>query len=151
MYDASLHEKVTSDKNFSFTEDNFVFAFMSLATQEDTLSDVPERKCYLDDVNTHTREWLTEVVESAKGKTLFLFMHYPLINRQCADTTQVDVPVYDWTSGKFDSQRMNVALTAVPYAGSLDRWSPQEVPLHFGYGFHTPVGIQDYSIKSESE
>ena len=62
MYDPSLYSDVTSDLNFVKEDGNFVFAFMSLAHQNDRSTTVQSRICYLDENNTlsgaGTRQWL---------------------------------------------------------------------------------------------
>ena len=62
MYASELHPQVTEDKNISFTDGDFTFAFMSLAQQGDRRTTVSGRICYLDDDRTQTRQWLEDVV-----------------------------------------------------------------------------------------
>ena len=95
MFPESLHSQITSDLNFVKEDGNFVFAFMSMAHQNDRSTTKEGRICYLDDSNgvsgSGTKAWLQGVVEQAKDKTLILFMHYPFQNRRCFDTSTTEI------------------------------------------------------------
>lgn len=152
IFDESIRSQVTDDKNFYKVDGDFVLAFMSLAQQEDRNTTVKDRICYLDDKKTHTREWLTNLCENvANGKTLLLFMHYPLQNRRCADTRNIEIDVYDWVTGTYVKKTVETAWTASQYAGIIDRGGEGTSTTCSNYGFNIPSGDQDYSVPCECE
>lgn len=152
VFDASLYDIVTEDKNVSFNDGNFTFAFMSLAHQADRSTTVNGRICYLDDAQTQTRQWLQNVVQQSSGKTLVLFMHYPLPNRKCVDTSTTNIDEYDWVTGDYVPKSVKICQTEGQYAGLLDAGGSADNNLgQTIYGFYLKAGTQDYSTKTESE
>ena len=152
MYAPDLHDQITDDKNISFTDGDVVFACMSLAQQGDRSTTVAGRICYLDDERTQTRSWLENVVQEADGKTLVLFMHYPIPNRKCVDTASVPIQQYDWATGEYVTVNVTMCQTEGQFAGLLDGGGNANNNMaQVIYGFHLRAGVQDYTVKSESE
>ena len=153
MFSDSVRENVTDDRNYSFVDGNFVFAFMSLANQNDRSHAVSGRICYLDDSKGNTRQWLENLVQESTGKTLILFMHFPFENKKCADKKKIEIDVYDWANLRWVKKTVNTAETAIPYAGIIDRGSTGETDFNnTGYGFYIPtLDGQDYSSLNECE
>lgn len=119
---------------------------MSLAHQNDKSATVNGRICYLDDNNaisgSGTRQWLEDVVQMSKDKTLILFMHFPLPNRRCADKNTITIPLYDWATGEYIDSTVNVAETAEQWAGLLDRGGTGTSNVgQSNYGFYIPSEI----------
>ena len=120
MFSESNQLDVTDEKNFTHTDGNFVFAFMSLRQDAPSPNRSDLYTQYYFSETSETEEWLRGVVADSAGKTLILFMHYPFINRKCFDINKTDLVIYDFETDADILQSIPTAELNIPYAGLAD-------------------------------